>query len=491
MSLNFDDRKSHIKNEYNNFIKQTYNKSFKKNKQKKIYLGISKDPYISSNSPLQNNKAISPTLRNAVNIKSKKLPYQNKSQNATNDQINFTQKFNRRGKEENNFKHNRSFEQNSINNDILLQYKVESPLIPGMSDNCGNEIIEILNLNGNKNTNKIKKIKKKNLNNSYILQTKFKPIINENNNNNPENNNNNNNSSSKGNKNNIYRNNINRNKESYDDDIIHQELISRISNDLESNKIDEMSGDEYFLNSSFENNKNDFFLLYNNDYHKNVSNDMILMEIQLLYEKILELQRNYHNEVKEIYSNYSNEKKYLKFIFDKKAHLKKKTINLMNLKEKRNIKENNNVFVGFNIKKSIINDSNNINKNEIILLKKMFPIKELIDEKNSKKYMLRQIFKNIVFDRYKLICNKLNDIEKNIVNSLIKKYKYNEKNEKSTYNNNKRGINNINKYNKNTSKSSNRYKGNQNKSKKSIGMNYNKNLFVSNNFRFPLKNKIY
>ena len=497
MSLNFDDRRSQIKNDYNNYIKQTYNRSIKKNNQKKIYLGMSQDPYINSNSPSQNNKVISPTLKNVMNIKSKK-PFQNKSQNAINDQFNFMQKFNKKSKEENNYKHNRSFEQNSINNDILLQYKIESPLVPGISDNCGNEIIEILNLNGNKNSNKIKKIKNKNLNNSYILQSKFKNIITENINNNPENKNakdNNNISNSKGNKNNIYRNNINsnnninKNKDSYNDEIDNQELIFRTTNDLESNKIDEVDNDEYLLNSSFENNKSDFNLLYNNDYHKNVKNDMLLMEIQLFYEKILELQRSYHNEAKKIYDNYCNEKKSLKLIFAKKVHLKKKTINLLNLKEKGNIKENNNAFIGINIKKSIINDSSKINKNEIFLLKKMFPLKEIIDEKKNKKYILKQIFKNVVFDRYKSISNKLNDIEKNIINKLIKKYKYNEKFEKPAYNNNKRGINNNI---KNLSKSTNRNnKGKQNKSKKSVGMNYNKNSNVRNNFSFPIKNKIY
>jgi hypothetical protein len=373
-------------------------------------------------------------------------------------------------------------------------------LVPGISDNCGNEIIEIINLNGNgnKNSNKIKKIKNKNLNNSYILQSKFKNIITENINNNPENKNvkdNNNISNSKGNKNNIYRNNINsnsninKNKDSYNDEIDNQELIFRTTNDLESNKIDELANDEYLLDSSFENNKTDFNLLYNDDYHKNVKNDMLLMEIQLFYEKILELQRSYHNEAKKIYDNYCNEKKSLKLIFEKKVHLKKKTINLLNLKEKGNIKENNNAFIGINIKKSIINDSSKINKNEIFLLKKMFPIKEIFDEKKNKKYILKQIFKNVVFDRYKSISNKLNDIEKNIINNLIKKYKYNEKFEKPAYNNNKRGINNNI---KNLSKSTNRNnKGKQNKSKKSVGMNYNKNSNVRNNFSFPLKNKIY
>ena len=64
----------------------------------------------------------------------------------------------------------------SLNKDILLHYKKESPLIPGQTGNCGNEILEILNLNGNnnknKNVSKIKKIKKQ-LNNSCIPQSKI------------------------------------------------------------------------------------------------------------------------------------------------------------------------------------------------------------------------------------------------------------------------------------------------------------------------------
>ena len=79
----------------------------------------------------------------------------------------------RKKEEENNYKLNNSLEVFSLNNDILLQYKIESPLIPGNMDNCGKEIIEILNLNGNNDNNiknnKNKKINKKKLNNSYIL----------------------------------------------------------------------------------------------------------------------------------------------------------------------------------------------------------------------------------------------------------------------------------------------------------------------------------
>ena len=60
----------------------------------------------------------------------------------------------------------------------------------------------------------------------------------------------------------------------------------------------------------------------------------------------------------------------------------------------------------------------------------MFPIKEVINENNNKKNILKQIFKNVVYDRYKIINYKLNDIEKNIINRLSKKYQFN------LYNNN-------------------------------------------------------
>ena len=507
MSLNFDDRRSQIKNDYNNYIKQTYNKSIKKNNQKKIYLGMSHDPYINSNSPSQNNKVISPTLKNVMNIKSKK-PFQNKSQNAINDQFNFMQKFNKKSKEENNYKHNRSFEQNSINNDILLQYKIESPLVPGISDNCGNEILEILNLDIN-NNNKSKNMSKKKLNNSYILQSKFKSMINDNNNirNTHEKNNNY--------SNNIYNNNINRSK--LDDDIDHNELIigsnhknenkdekyKNESNLLEeNNNLVDLNINEYLLDSSFENNKNDFNLLYSENYHKNVKNDMLKMEMQLLCEKILELQKSYHNEERMLYMDYFKEKRKLKLIHENKILLKKQIINLLNLKEKKNMKENNSVCIGFNIKKNIYKTSYKINKNEINLLNRMFPLKEIMNEKGNKKHILKQIFKNVVYDRYKFVVNKLNDIEKNIVNSLIKKYKFNENNDKSnSINNNSNKTKKRNVYNRNNklpttiNKSTNHSnKVNQNKIRKKSGpvsrVNYNKNYNGSNTYRLPIRSKI-
>ena len=477
----------------------------KKNNQKKIFLGMPQETHSSSNSSSQNNKILSPTLRNAMKDKNKNMAGNDNKNLKGIDQFNLIQKLNKKKKEENNYKHNKSFEENAINNNILLQYKIESPLIPGNMDNCGNEILEILNLNIN-NNNKTKKLSKKKLNNSYILQSKFKSMINDNNHNTHEKNNNY--------SNNIYNNNINKNR--LDDDIDHNELIigsnhkneeknERYKN--ESNSLDENNNlvnlniNEYLLDSSFENNKNDFNLLYSDNYHKNVKNDMLTMEMQLLCEKILELQKSYHNEEKMLYMDYFREKRKLKLIHENKINLKKKIINLLNLKEKKNMKENNSVCIGFNIKKNIYKTSYKINKNEINLLNRMFPLKEIINEKGNKKNILKQIFKNVVYDRHKLVMNKLNDIEKNIVNSLIKKYKFNEINDKSNnINNNSNKNRKRNVYNKNNklptlNKSINHNnKINQNKNRKKSGpvsrVNFNKNYNGSNTFRLPIRNKI-
>ena len=171
--LNFEDRKIFLKNNYNNKNqKKTYNKNMRKNNQKKIFLGINQETHSSSNSSSQ-NKMLSPTLRNAMKSKNKNMVGNDNKNLKGIDQFNIIQKLNKKKKEENSYKHNKSFEENAINNNILLQYKIESPLVPGNMDNCGNEILEILNLNINNDT-KSKNMSKKKLNNSYILQNKFK-----------------------------------------------------------------------------------------------------------------------------------------------------------------------------------------------------------------------------------------------------------------------------------------------------------------------------
>jgi len=494
----FDEKKFNIKNDYNKNLKKNTNRFNKKNNPKKVYNGILQEPsYNIPNISSENKKIISPIIKNNNDYEKNMINKDNAKKEKKEKNKNY-----------NHYNHNKSFEDISINNDILLQYKIESPLIPGQTGNYGNEIIEILNLNGNNNNNinntninnnknninnnsKIKKIKKKQLNNSYLSQSKYKSVI-DGNKTEYRNHNNNNTNNKKNNYITEYKNNTNTNKNIYLlNDIGKKELVNNYDDEEDffvnnnNNNIDELNNDEYLLNSSFENYKNDFFLLYNNNYHNNIKNDMILYEIQLLNEKILELQKSYHNEYKKLYNNYDKEKKIIKSIQNNKALLKKKIVNLLKYKEKNNLKEKNKIYIHFNSKINMVNDSNKINKNELLIWNKMFPIKKNIEENNRNKKILKQIFKNIVFDRYKYLNNKLNDIEKNIVNRLFKKYEYNK------FSENKKGLNDKNCQNSNASKMNNYInKGNNKNIKKIKGVNHNKNYDVNNYFKYSFRNKI-
>ena len=101
-------------------IKQNNSKS-KKKVIKNTYTGNSRDNF---------NNSLSEKNRVFHN-------HQKHNQNIPTGQYNlFTKKLKK--KKSNNYKHNKSFEENVLNNNILLQYKNESPLIPGKNDGCGN-----------------------------------------------------------------------------------------------------------------------------------------------------------------------------------------------------------------------------------------------------------------------------------------------------------------------------------------------------------------
>ena len=216
------------------------------------------------------------------------------------------------------------------------------------------------------------------------------------------------------------------------------------------------------------------------------------MEIQLLIEKILELQKSYHGDYKNLFINYEKEKSILKLYHEKNIYLKKKIINLLKLKEKNNLKENNKIYIGLDSKKNINNDSIKINQKEIYILNKKFPIKEVINENNNKKNILKQIFKNVVYDRYKIINYKLNDIEKNIINRLSKKYQFNLYNNKlNTYNNNNNNNNNNNKKSLYTKNLRNNNKGNNKNTKKINGNSFNRNYPGNYNLKYNYRTKMY
>ena len=88
-------------------------------------------------------------------------------------------------------------------------------------------------------------------------------------------------------------------------DIILNKFILNTKYDFDEN---------YLLNSSFENNRSDFNIMYTDNYGLSVKNDMLSLEIKLLIEKILEMQKSYHKELNIILSQYNKNNSIFKLL---------------------------------------------------------------------------------------------------------------------------------------------------------------------------------
>ena len=216
-------------------------------------------------------------------------------------------------------------------------------------------------------------------------------------------------------------------------------------------EIDEMSTffnrnkdeEEYDINNNFENIKADFGIMYIDEYDKMINDDMLLLELQLLFEKILDLENSYHEEYANFIKKFHENKNFISLITDKYKEIQKKIFNLSKIKEKINNKNELNLFLVTQEKekKSYITE---INDKEINLWENMFKnnIKknninnDIIDRKSE----MKNLFIKIIFDRYNHVKNFLNEIENKIVMKLMKKYNYkvlnNRKNKSQLINNN-------------------------------------------------------
>ena len=199
------------------------------------------------------------------------------------------------------------------------------------------------------------------------------------------------------------------------DDKIEHLFIDMLNN---KNKID--IDENYLLNSSFENNRNDFNIMYTDDYGETVFDDMLSLEIKLLIEKMIELQKSYHKELNLIIKQYNNNKRIFNILIEKIKTLEKKKYLINKLQETGNIKGNIYNFIGkynHNNQKEI----NNINKNEFLLWNNIMKSK-VNNERNQEK--IKELFKKTIFDKYNKISGKINNIENKIILNLMKKYKY-------------------------------------------------------------------
>ena len=169
------------------------------------------------------------------------------------------------------------------------------------------------------------------------------------------------------------------------------------------NENDNDNDNEY---NAYEKIKEDFNLVYNDEYINNIQEDLLKLEIELFIEKITELIKSYHNQIdlynlehEIVINNYRNNVR--QYLFQWKLYNK-----LQYLKMTRESKIINPFENKKQIKKNNINKVD-INQKEMIIFKTLFS-----DNKEDKKRILKGI-----------ILNALENNNKNI-KPLLKDFKY-------------------------------------------------------------------
>jgi hypothetical protein len=174
----------------------------------------------------------------------------------------------------------------------------------------------------------------------------------------------------------------------------------------------------------YENIKNDFILFYNKEYINSINEEMLILELQLMIDKILEMQNVYKKQSIIIQRNFEKFRKKL-FFYQKKNILLNKKVNKLNCSKLKNVyKEEFNDFYYNNKKISFYRNKNIFRINELSLWNNLT---EYISEKEiNKKNVVKNTkkkFKNI----FLIICNKdinnLNTLSKKFVLEFVEKEK--------------------------------------------------------------------
>ena len=210
--------------------------------------------------------------------------------------------------------------------------------------------------------------------------------------------------------NNINLNNINNTILFNSNNKINTEINNNVSRNILYNQTVDNMDNENLENDNYNKLKEDFLLLYTNDYVKNVKEDLLKLEIELFVEKMTEITREYHMQLYYYLLEYEIEKNKYQINLSNYSEINKLYNKLISIKtnqeiKKNNINERNKIF----IKQK--NEFNKINKNEINLYNILF-------NNNSNKIIENKIKLKIIFNN---IINKF-DI-KNIINPDNKNFK--------------------------------------------------------------------
>ncbi len=160
--------------------------------------------------------------------------------------------------------------------------------------------------------------------------------------------------------------------------------------------------------------KTDFLIFYTDDYLSSITNDTLSLEIQLMIEKIFDLQNTFHKQFNILNEKYNKYKKYYE-LYSEKYFLALKKFN--RLREKYKKSEINKMKFSIKNPKTKKEDMIELFKKEIQVWKKM--ITQKTNLKNTMEKSLFKIFISIITSNK----NKLSILQKKFLTNLLEKRK--------------------------------------------------------------------
>ena len=195
------------------------------------------------------------------------------------------------------------------------------------------------------------------------------------------------------------------------DENMNKNNCSKISSEIKNNSSNySISSDENELMNNFETLKNDVIIYYTKEYLKSINDDMLLLEVILIIEKILQLKFEYQKQYKTLFIKFKKYKNNMIITKKKSINIIKKNNKLQLIKNSLEFKKNNiNLFISGN--KQYLSSQ-----------------KQLLDNKDAD--ICNNLLKNKISDESEIIkkdkiINLFIDIcEKNVnsLNSLTKRY---------------------------------------------------------------------
>jgi len=184
-----------------------------------------------------------------------------------------------------------------------------------------------------------------------------------------------------------------------------------ISDDSKSDKNNEKENSSIQI---FNSAKTDFLIFYTNDYLSSITTDTLSLEVQLMIEKIFDLQNTFHQQFNILNDKYNKYKKFYE-LYSEQYFLILKKYN--RLKEKDKKSEINKMKFSIKNPKTKKKDIIDLFKKEIQVWKKM------IEQKSNLKKTMNKNFFKIFISIINNNKNKLSILQKKFLTNLLEKKK--------------------------------------------------------------------